>query len=217
MDFFDKSKAVVCFLRHGQTDWNLCFKMQGREEVPLNQAGIEQARDCARGLRQAKNEAGLTWTKIISSPLSRAVDTAKIIQEETDCALLEIDERVIERDFGELSGLVYEEYSRATFNNVPEIKTVETIEALLERINNFIKEKIKIGERVLIVTHGAVTRIFARYSEKSAHIPPDFEHSIDNCHLVCYSYDGEKTMLEAYNVSPWDMSKLAKREENNED
>ena len=216
MNFFDKSKAVICFLRHGQTDWNLQFKMQGREEVPLNQSGIAQAVDCAKGLKKAKDECGIEFTKIVSSPLSRAVDTAKIIKEETGCEIFEIDERVIERDFGELSGLVYEEYSKATFNNVPEIKTVETVEALLERINAFIKEKIKIGERVLIVTHGAVTRIFARYSEKSAHIPPDFEHSIDNCHLVCYTYDGEKTTLEAYNVSPWDMSNLLTKEEDDE-
>ena len=172
MNFFDKSKAVICFLRHGQTDWNLQFKMQGREEVPLNQSGIAQAVDCAKGLKKAKDECGIEFTKIVSSPLSRAVDTAKIIKEETGCEILEIDERVIERDFGELSGLVYEEYSKATFNNVPEIKTVETVEALLERINAFIKEKIKIinsSSNIIHVTmnnkrksvHNAVSKILS--------------------------------------------------------
>lgn len=208
MDFFDKTKAVICFLRHGQTDWNLQFKMQGREEVPLNETGIAQARDAALGLRDAKQRAALTWTKIISSPLGRAVETAKIIKEAVECDNFEINEGVIERDFGELSGLVYEEFSRATFNNVPEVKTVETVEDLVKRTNDFIKGNVSIGERVLVVTHGAITRIFARHSEKSAHIPPDFEHSIENCHLVVYTYDGEKTTLEAYNVSPWKMAQL---------
>lgn len=213
MDFFDKSKGVLCFLRHGQTDWNLQFKMQGREEVPLNETGIAQAREASIGLKRAKDEAGLSWTKIISSPLSRALDTAKIISEAVECDTLYTDERIIERDFGEMSGLVYEEYSRATFNNVPEIKTVETIEALMERTNDFIKDNVRVGERVLIVTHGAITRIFARNAKKSPHIPADFEHSIKNCHLVVYSYDGKEATLEAYNISPSDMTRLAQGEE----
>ena len=213
MDFFDKSKGIVCFIRHGQTDWNLQARMQGREEVPLNETGIAQARECAKGFKDALDRAGVSWTKIISSPLSRASDTAKIIKDAVGCEYFGIDERIIERDFGEMSGLVYEEYSRATFNNVPEIKTVETIESLMERLNAFIKDNVKMGERVLVVTHGAVTRIFARESEKSGKIPPDFEHAIGNCHLVLYTYDGEKTILQAYNVSPWDLAELAKENE----
>lgn len=209
MDFFDKNKGVLCFLRHGQTDWNLQFKMQGREEVPLNETGIAQAKEVARGLKKAKDEAGITWTKIISSPLSRARDTAEIIKNEVGCDEFYTDERIIERDFGELSGLVYEEYSRATFNNVPEIKTVETIESLMERANDFIRDNVKKGERVLIVTHGAITRIFARNAKKSPSIPEDFEHSIKNCHLVVYSYDGEEATLEAYNVSTDELARLA--------
>ncbi len=213
MDIFDKSRGVLCFLRHGQTDWNLQFKMQGREEIPLNETGISQAHDSARGLKRAKDETGLCWDKIISSPLSRALDTAKIIAEAVECDNLLVDERIIERDFGELSGLVYEEYSRATFNNVPEVKTVETIEAIMERTKAFIKDNVKIGERVLIVTHGAITRIFARNAKKSPSIPEDFEHSIKNCHLVVYSYDGNEATLEAYNIAPEDMVRLARGEE----
>lgn len=212
MDFFDKSKGFICFLRHGQTDWNLQCRMQGREQVPLNKVGLEQASDAALGLKDAKEHAGLTWTKIISSPLDRARDTAQIIKEAVGCEYFGVDERIIERDFGELSGLVYEEYSRATFNNVPEIKTVETIDALMDRTNDFIKDNVKIGERVLIVTHGAITRIFARNAKKSDKIPEDFEHSIKNCHMVVYSYDGNEATLEAYNISPWEIGKIAQGE-----
>ena len=184
--------------------------MQGREEIPLNSVGIEQAIDASLGLKNAKEQAGVTWTKIISSPLGRAQDTAKIIKDAVGCEYFGIDERITERDFGELSGLVYEEYSKATFNNVPEVKTVETIESLVGRIKDFIKDNVNPSERVLIVTHGAITRIFARESKKSDKIPKDFEHSIKNCHMVVYSYDGKETVLEAYNVSPWEIANLAK-------
>lgn len=211
MDFFDKNKAIICFLRHGQTDWNLQLRMQGREEVPLNEAGIAQAHECARGLKEAMQETGLCWDKIISSPLSRAVDTAKIIKDAVECGYFDTDERIIERDFGELSGVVYDEFSRATFNNVPEIKTVEEIDALMQRTNDFIKDRVKLGERVLIVTHGAITRIFARNAKKAPHIPEDYEHSIGNCHLVVYSYDGKEAVLEAYNIAPNELSGLIRR------
>lgn len=210
MSFFDENKGIICFLRHGQTDWNLQFKMQGREEVPLNETGIAQAKEVAQGLKKAKEEAGISWTKIISSPLSRARDTAEIIKNEVGCDEFYTDERIIERDFGEMSGLVYEEYSKATFNNVPEIKTVETIDALMARTNDFIKDNVKNGERVLIVTHGAITRIFARNAKKSPRIPEDFEHSIKNCHLVVYSCEDGVATLEAYNVSPKELAELAK-------
>ncbi len=208
MNFFDTSKGILCFIRHGQTNWNLEFKMQGREEIPLNETGIAQAHDCAAGLADALQKSGVTWTKIISSPLGRAYETAKIIRDAVGCEYFGIDERITERDFGELSGLVYEEYSKATFHNVPKVKTVETIEALMQRMNEFISDNVGMAERVLIVTHGAVTRIFARNSKKSPQIPPDFEQTIGNCNLVIYTYDGIETELQAYNLSPWELAKL---------
>ena len=211
MNFFDKSKGILCFIRHGQTDWNLEFKMQGREEIPLNRTGITQAHECASGLAEAMRTAGVSWTKIISSPLGRAYETAKIIRDAVGCEYFGIDARITERDFGELSGLVYEEYSKATFHNVPEVKTVETIEALMDRLNEFIADNVGIGERVLIVTHGAVTRIFARNSKKSPQIPEDFEQTIGNCNLVIYTYDGTEVELQAYNLSPWALAELVNK------
>ena len=82
MNFNDKSKAIVCLIRHGQTNWNVEGRMQGREEVPLNENGIAQAKEAALGMKAACDAIGLRFNKIISSPLERAVDTAKIISDE---------------------------------------------------------------------------------------------------------------------------------------
>ena len=212
MNFNDTSKGIVCFLRHGQTDWNIQQRMQGREEVPLNETGIKQAQEAAAGFKEALDKASISWDKIISSPLGRAKTTAKIIADAVGCRYFGSDERLTERDFGELSGLEYDNYSKAVFNSVPEIATVETIESLLARANEFIHDNVKSGERVLVVTHGAITRIFARNSKRIESIPDDFDDAIGNCHCVLYTYDGEKTVMQAYNISPNEIVNYATEE-----
>eukprot|EP01060_Flectonema_neradi_P008756 TRINITY_DN16268_c0_g1_i1.p1 TRINITY_DN16268_c0_g1~~TRINITY_DN16268_c0_g1_i1.p1 ORF type:complete len:482 (+),score=51.98 TRINITY_DN16268_c0_g1_i1:1483-2928(+) len=64
-------RVVVC--RHGQTDWNKDNRYQGHIDIPMNAAGISQARE----LRLRLNP--LFFNKIISSDLQRAMSTTKII------------------------------------------------------------------------------------------------------------------------------------------
>jgi probable phosphoglycerate mutase len=58
------------FLRHGETDWNAEGRSQGRTDVPLNATGVAQAGAAAKLLHRR----GIA--SIVSSPLSRARDTA---------------------------------------------------------------------------------------------------------------------------------------------
>ena len=59
--------------RHGQTDYNSQGRIQGRVDVPLNETGRDQAR------RAAEDIAALGPTRIVSSPLVRARDTAEAL------------------------------------------------------------------------------------------------------------------------------------------
>jgi len=86
-----------CGLRHGATNWNRQGLFQGRTDNPLNADGLAQAHDAASLLR----EAGIT--RIVSSPLVRALKTAEIIAAAVS-APLTIDEGIIECDFGSLEG-----------------------------------------------------------------------------------------------------------------
>ena len=63
----------ICLIRHGETDWNVIGKLQGREDIPLNENGKIQAQYCGKALKN------MVWTTIITSPLSRARQTAEII------------------------------------------------------------------------------------------------------------------------------------------
>ncbi len=88
----------ICLVRHGQTDWNLNQIVQGREDIPLNANGRQQAKQSAELLSKEK------WDIIISSPLIRAQETAEIIAEKVGVATVSLDERFVERNFGTASG-----------------------------------------------------------------------------------------------------------------
>ena len=86
------------YLRHGETDWNVESRLQGQLDVPLNDTGRRQAREAAIPL------AGSGLVAIVASPLSRARETAEIVNK-TLCLPLRFDAQLMERHFGVLQGL----------------------------------------------------------------------------------------------------------------
>ena len=62
-------------IRHGQTDWNVAGRIQGRQDIPLNAQGRLQARALAEGMSERP------VTAVYSSPQIRALETAKAIAE----------------------------------------------------------------------------------------------------------------------------------------
>ena len=86
--------------RHGETAWNAENKICGRTDIPLNERGIEQAKQLAEKM------AGVPIDLIIASPLLRARQTAAAVAEKRGLPI-RIDERLIEQNFG-----IYEEKDR---------------------------------------------------------------------------------------------------------
>jgi len=84
-------------VRHGETELSSEHAYSGRRDVPLTERGRAQAREAGERLRGAGVDA------IYSSPLGRAVDTARAIEELTG-APLKIDDRLVEIDYGPLEG-----------------------------------------------------------------------------------------------------------------
>jgi broad specificity phosphatase PhoE len=84
-------------VRHGETERSAGHIYSGQADVPLTDAGRQQARLAGERL------AGVGVDAIWSSPLCRATDTADAIAEVTG-APVRIDERLIEVDYGELEG-----------------------------------------------------------------------------------------------------------------
>jgi len=75
-------KVPFYFVRHGQTDWNKNHQaLCNQDDIPLNQTGFAQAADACKQISL------LGITKIYSSPLTRAKQTAEIINEHLKLSL----------------------------------------------------------------------------------------------------------------------------------
>jgi glucosyl-3-phosphoglycerate phosphatase len=96
------SVVRVVLWRHGQTMWNAEHRYQGHTDIPLDETGLAQATRAARLL------AALGPHAIISSDLSRAVETAQALAELTGIPV-RYDRRLRERSGGDWEGLTNEE------------------------------------------------------------------------------------------------------------
>ena len=105
--------ATPLFLvRHGQTDWNVGKRFQGQTNIPLNAMGRAQAVSNGRLLRTFMAQRGYDprQLSVISSPLDRALETAKSVCKELGIKSdVELDNRLREQFYGEWEGLVAEE------------------------------------------------------------------------------------------------------------
>ena len=59
----------IIIIRHGQTDYNVRGLLQGREEIPLNEAGVKEADEASYHLASAFSRADFKVDKIITTPL----------------------------------------------------------------------------------------------------------------------------------------------------
>ena len=145
----------IYVLRHGQTKFNVEGKFQGRIDTKLSKKGLEQANYIKEKLKDIK------FDTVISSPLSRARQTANIV---ANMNIL-VDDRIIERSFGNLEG----KYVVKDFESKPKIYNIETYEDLCKRTYNFLDDiinKYKGMENILVVTHEGIAQIIETYFNK---------------------------------------------------
>lgn len=176
----------LLFTRHGQTEWNVLGKVQGRADISLNEKGKEQARKTAEKLQ---NE---DFDLIICSPLKRARETAEIINIGRNVPVI-YDETIAERDFGEFEGVQKEEFDFPAFWSYKKNEnyvSAENIKKFFKRIYTFIediKKKYK-DKTILIVSHGGVSIPFQCYFAEIPDMDSLLPMGIDNCEVLKYNF-----------------------------
>ena len=184
------TETILGLLRHGQTDWNIDFRLQGVTHIPLNATGLAQAEAAGQKLVRAD------WDFICSSPLSRARDTAAIAATHLGFDEVAIEHLLLERSFGEAEGLTYPEWKRDHPSGVP--PQGETLEALRERAHLLLDRILGTyrGTRVLAVTHGAMIRKLLRIASNNE-LPAEGER-IGNTSLNILRHDGTHWTVQSY-------------------
>jgi len=96
----ESSGIRILLVRHGETDWNRVYRFQGgKSDLPLNLKGREQASALALALKDESLEA------IYSSPLLRAMETARLIKIFHPEVPLFEEGGLVEMDLGEFEGM----------------------------------------------------------------------------------------------------------------
>jgi probable phosphoglycerate mutase len=138
------------FIRHGESTSNYGELITGQQDVPLTDKGREQAREAG----QAAAAQGLHFDDIISSPLQRAYETAKLFAEQIGYPEAEIhtNDLVIERSFGSLEGRPGSDAANMTDEDI--IQAGGEVDAQIrERAQRFLDSLKGRTGTILIVSH----------------------------------------------------------------
>lgn len=136
---------IAYFVRHGETDWNKQKRFQGREDIPLNESGVRQARELGESYFKDKKILA-----IFTSPLKRAVMTGEEISKACSKSALTpekipviVDNRLIERDLGDMSGLTQQE--RHALREKGPIQNMEPLGEVMERMYECLVDVVEGG------------------------------------------------------------------------
>lgn len=155
---------TVLLLRHGRTEYNAAGRLQGQVDIPLDDVGRWQAREAAHDLVQRHRP-----TRIVSSDLSRAHETAQAVADLADVEV-ELDPRLRERSFGDWEGLTADEmgarwpaeYAVWRSGHDPQRTGAETRRAVAERMATAIAEHAERTDpdgALVVVSHGAAVTL----------------------------------------------------------
>lgn len=146
----------IWLVRHGETEWARLGRHTGRTDIPLTDVGRDQAIALGRRL------AGLPFGPVLTSPLSRAAQTARL----AGFPAAEQDPDLAEWDYGDLEGRTSADI-RAEFPGWtiwtgpwPGAETIDEVAARVDRV--LVRCRASTDDRdALLFAHGHLLRILA--------------------------------------------------------
>ena len=191
----------ICFVRHGETDWNIELRMQGHIDLALNAKGEAQA------LAAGRHFSGVQAFALYSSDLLRARQTAQPISEALRLPMI-LRPALRERNFGRCEGLTYAEIVEKYPEDARAIKRRDPDYAapggesrrqhhtrILDCIAGLVGEHP--GQTIVVVTHGGVLDVIYR---RVRGLPPEAprDYPIPNAGINWVSVDGEQWLIESW-------------------
>ncbi len=153
------------FVRHGQTLWNVENKICGVTDSPLTPQGHKQAENTGRILKEKVDRGEIHIDEILTSPLSRAYDTAMEISKILNVPV-KIEQRLIEQNFGKWEGTARngEAFKKAKENFTDTFDGGESMMKAGQRVYNLLDDLKKEPDKTyLLVAHNGIARIVESY------------------------------------------------------
>jgi broad specificity phosphatase PhoE len=148
-----KTGPDVVLVRHGETEWTRSGRHTGSTDIPLTDHGREQARAAGERI------AALSFALILSSPLSRALDTARLAGLGDE---VQTRDDLREWDYGDYEGLTSKEIraQRPDWYLFDDgCPGGETAAEVGERVDRVIAEASAAGGDVALFGHGHCLRV----------------------------------------------------------
>ena len=186
---------MIYIVRHGQTELNQRSVLQGRSNHPLTDLGREQA----SAVGDAFRDAGIVFDKVYTSPLDRAIETAKLVAGDVP---IECEDALIEMDYGPYEGTdlhnlppeVEEFFQDFAHNPAPE--GMEQLSSVVARAGEFL-ERLKaeaVHRDILLSTHAIAMKGLLEYLTPESN-GAYWSKYIGNCAVyVTELNDGEYTV-----------------------
>ncbi len=180
---------MIYMIRHGQTELNNRQVLQGRSDHPLNDAGIRQAKEAAKKLQEVSFHA------VYSSPLIRAIQTAKIISPDLEPV---IDGRLTEMDYGPYEGMDLHDPAPEVltffrdFVSNPAPEGMEQLGSVIARACAFLNDCCRTHSDILISTHAIAMKGILEYLTPDSH-GSYWSRYIGNCAVYTSEYQPDGT------------------------
>ena len=154
--------AEIYFVRHGQSEANAANLVAGWRDYPLTEEGVNQATKESQKIKRKFHIGGM-----ISSPLMRAHDTAKIIAQGNNFPVEDIVllDGLKEKGYGELEGRISPEELRGVSDENIVRAGGETFDVFAERVEQVNQQilyhlaQVGISSSLLIVGHAGFYRM----------------------------------------------------------
>lgn len=160
--------TIIYLTRHGETEWNIEKRLQGRGDSPLTENGIQRAKELRDRIKNIDIDV------IYSSPIKRALNTANILRGNKNIDIV-TDDRLMEMCFGDYEGkkidIIQKENPSWDINLIMQgnveicAPNGENLKEVRERISKLMNKIIaeNIGKSILIVTHGITLKALMYY------------------------------------------------------
>ncbi len=175
----------IYFARHGQTVWNVENKICGATDIELTKKGCEQAKILGEKILAENYDID----EILSSPLIRASETARIVSEITGIPMRE-EIRLKEQCFGKYEGTPRNggEFYKAKTHFLDSYQGGESMMKMGQRIYNLLDELKNSNKIYLLVAHNGVARFVRSYFEDMTN--EEFgRYAIRNCEIKRFDFE----------------------------